>query len=112
AARVVDTDGDFYTLTYRPGDLKANNKWHKVKIAVDGPFHLSYRRGYFDDGTGISRPPRKTRIALRAHGESVQGPDRHTEPIILRRASSHRSRRNLQIRLNPVRRPTPQNGTK
>jgi len=82
AARVVDTDGDFYTLTYRPGDLKANNKWHKVKIAVDGPFHLSYRRGYFDDGTGISRPPRKTRIALRAHGESVQGPDRHTEPII------------------------------
>lgn len=83
AARVVDTDTDFYTLTYRPDDLKANNKWHKVKIAVDGgPYHLSYRRGYFDDGTGTSIPLRKTRTVLRAHGETAQGPDRHTEPII------------------------------
>ena len=86
AAHVVDTDAHFYTLTYRPDDLKANNKWHKVKIAVDGgPYHLSYRRGYFDDGTGTLIPPRKTRITvLRAHGETetVQGPDRHTEPII------------------------------
>jgi VWFA-related protein len=83
ASRVVDTDADFYTLTYRPDDLKANNKWHKVKIAVDGgPYHLGYRRGYFDDGTGTSIPPRKTRTVLRAHGETVQGPDRHTEPII------------------------------
>lgn len=83
ASRVVDSDSHFYTLTYRPDDLKVNNKWHKVKIAVDGgPYHLSYRRGYFDDGTGTSHPPRKTRMVLRAHGETVQGPDRHTEPII------------------------------
>ena len=83
ARHVVDTDADFYTLTYRPDDLKANNKWHKVKIAVDGgPYHLSYRRGYFDDGTGTSIPPRKTRTVLRAHGETFQAPDRHTEPII------------------------------
>ena len=83
ASQTVDTDSHFYTLTYRPDDLKANNKWHKVKIALDGgPYHLSYRRGYFDDGTGTSHPPRKTRMVLRAHGETVQGPDRHTEPII------------------------------
>jgi hypothetical protein len=83
ASRVVDTDSHFYTLTYRPDDLKANNKWHKVKIAVDGgPYHLSYRRGYFDDGTGTPIPPRKTKTILRAHGETVQGPDRHMEPII------------------------------
>jgi VWFA-related protein len=83
ASRVVDTDADFYTLTYRPDDLKANNKWHKVKVAVDdGPYHLSYRRGYFDDGTGTSIPPRQTRTVLRAHGETFQAPTRHTEPII------------------------------
>jgi VWFA-related protein len=83
ASRVIDTDADFYTLTYRPDDLKANNKWHKVKIAVEGgPYKLRYRRGYFDDGTGTSIPPRKTRTVLRDHGETVQGPDRHAEPII------------------------------
>lgn len=83
ASHTLDTDSHFYTLTYRPDNLKANDKWHKVKIAVDGgSYHLSYRRGYFDDGTGTSRPPRKTRIVLRAHGETVEGPDRHTEPII------------------------------
>jgi VWFA-related protein len=82
ASRVVDTDTDFYTLTYRPDDLKANNKWHKVKIAVDGgPYRLSYRRGYFDDGTGTSHPPRRSTI-WRAHGATVQAPDRHTAPII------------------------------
>ena len=83
ASRVVDTDADFYTLTYRPDDLKANNKWHKVKIAVDGgPYHLSYRRGYFDDGRGTSTPSRNSRTVLRAHGESFLAPDRHSEPII------------------------------
>lgn len=45
ASHTVDTDSHFYTLTYRPDNLKANNKWHKVKIAVDGgPYHLSYRQ--------------------------------------------------------------------
>jgi VWFA-related protein len=83
ASRVLDTDSHFYTLTYRPDNLKANNKWHKVKIAVDGgPYHLSYRRGYFDDGTGTAHPHRKTRTVLHANGETFQGPDRHTEPII------------------------------
>jgi len=83
ASRLVDTDADFYTLTYRPDDLKANNKWHKVKIAVDGgPYHLSYRRGYFDDGRGTSTPSRNSRTVLRAHGESFLAPDRHSEPII------------------------------
>ena len=82
ASRVVDTDSHFYTLTYRPDDLHGNNKWHKVKIKVDGPYHLSYRRGYFDDGTGTLILPRKTKTVLRAHGETIQGPDRHTEPII------------------------------
>ena len=83
ASHTLDTDSHFYTLTYRPDNLKANNKWHKVKIAVDGgSYHVSYRRGYFDDGTGTSHPPRKTRIVLRAHGETVQGPDREAEPII------------------------------
>lgn len=83
ASRTVDSDCDFYTVTYRPDNLKANDKWHKVKITVDGgPYHLSYRRGYFDDGTGTSHPPRKVTTIWRAHGEAVQGPDPQTEPIV------------------------------
>ena len=83
ASRVLDTDSHFYTLTYRPANLKANNKWHRVKIAVDGgPYHLSYRRGYFDDGVSSPHAPRKTRTVLRANGQTLKAPDRYTEPII------------------------------
>lgn len=83
ASRVVDNAAAFYTLTYRPDDLKTNNTWHKVKVTVDGgPYQLSYRRGYFDDGTGIPSPEHKTRTVLRAHGETETVADRHNEPII------------------------------
>lgn len=83
AANVMDNGANFYTLTYRPDNLLADNKWHKVKITLDGGlYHLSYRRGYFDDGTGTPTPQRKTKTVLLAHGETFQAPDRHTEPII------------------------------
>lgn len=52
AAKVVDTDGSFYTLTYSPQDFHYDNKWHRVRVTVEGSgYRLSYRRGYFADSS-------------------------------------------------------------
>jgi VWFA-related protein len=51
-SHVLNSDGSFYTLTYSPQDFHFDNKWHKVrvKLKVEG-YQLSYRRGYFADGS-------------------------------------------------------------
>ncbi|MBW4038842.1 MAG: VWA domain-containing protein [Acidobacteria bacterium] len=70
ATHDVNIDGDYYTLTYSPNDLKQNDKWHKVKITLNVPgYHLSYRRGYFDDATMNSAPySARERTVLAADG--------------------------------------------
>ena len=83
---VLNSDGSFYTLTYSPQDFHFDNKWHKVrvKLNVDG-YHLSYRRGYFADGSpgGEQQPQEtKTRTRLLPNGEKVELPDRGSLPII------------------------------
>lgn len=74
AGHLMDTDGSFYTLTYSPNDFKFDNKWHKVQIKLDGSYsyHLSYRTGYFADGS-IRGPeePAKPRTRLMAGGVKV-----------------------------------------
>jgi VWFA-related protein len=86
AGHVLDSDGSFYTLTYTPHDFHFDNKWHKVsvKLNVDG-YQLSYRRGYFADGSpGGAAQPEKTRARTRlmANGEKVQLPEMRSTPII------------------------------
>ena len=83
---VLDDDGSFYTLTYTPHDFHFDNKWHKVsvKLNVDG-YQLSYRRGYFADGSpGGAQQPQKTmaRTRLLPNGEKVQLPEMRSTPII------------------------------
>ena len=52
AQHVLETFGSFYTLTYSPHSLHLDNKWHKIRVVVRGTaYHLSYRRGYFADGS-------------------------------------------------------------
>jgi hypothetical protein len=52
-AGAVDLGNDSYTVTYRPEPYKQDGHWHKVELKVDGPYRLSYRRGYFaDDAPG------------------------------------------------------------
>jgi VWFA-related protein len=54
AKHIADTDATFYTLTYSPQEVKLDNKWHKIKVNVDGAdYQLSYRHGYFDDGSNL-----------------------------------------------------------
>lgn len=78
--------GDFYTLSYSPSDFAMNNKWHTVKIQLnhDGPkYFLSYRRGYFADGSITGKhPSSKWRTQLLANGSAVERRDLRREPII------------------------------
>jgi VWFA-related protein len=54
AKHIADTDATFYTLTYSPQEVKLDNKWHKIKVNVDGAdYQVSYRHGYFDDGSNL-----------------------------------------------------------
>jgi VWFA-related protein len=85
-SRILSTDGSFYTLTYSPHDFHFDNKWHKVsvKLNVEG-YQLSYRRGYFADGSpGGAEQPVKTRARTRLlpDGEKVQLPAMSSLPII------------------------------
>ncbi len=85
AARIVNDGSDFYTLSYYPHDPKFDNKWHKVKVQLQAggePYQLSYRRGYFDDGSNQA-PSSGERIALRADGSTRRvSPDVLKSPII------------------------------
>jgi VWFA-related protein len=84
ANHVLATDTSFYTLTYSPQGFKADNKWHKVEVTVEGHYNLSYRRGYFADGNNLDAPhPNKTRTRLFANGQTRDVPaDIHSSPII------------------------------
>lgn len=86
AARWLDNGGSFYTLTYSPSDFRFDNKWHKVKVKLAAEFRgytLSYRRGYFADGTtAVPRKGQKTRTLLLANGDTVTTPDLRSIPLV------------------------------
>lgn len=83
---VLNSGGSFYTLTYSPHDLHFDNKWHKVRMTLNQEgYQLSYRRGYFADGSpGGAEQLQKTkpRARLLQDGEKVQLPELHSSPII------------------------------
>jgi hypothetical protein len=82
---ILATDGNYYTLSYTPNDLKSNSKWHRVEMKlVNAHYDLSYRHGYFDDGSNRPQPAKvtRTRTALRAGGNKLEVPDDRSEPIV------------------------------
>jgi len=81
--KVVDTDGSFYTLTYSPHDFHYDNKWHRVKVTVDGNgYRLSYRHGYFADGSNGSDVPSGSRNRLLPDGTTAMREEERTVPIV------------------------------
>jgi VWFA-related protein len=83
--KTIATDADFYTLTYSPADFKLDDKWHNVKVTLDGgPYTLSYRTGYYGDGASSSDPneTKKMRILLTSNGDKFQRPANYDQPII------------------------------
>ena len=84
AEHLLKTDGSFYTLTYSPQDIRFDNKWHKIRVVVDGGrYHLSYRSGYFADGSlrETEKPPSK-RTSLLLNGEKRAVTEPNRSPII------------------------------
>jgi VWFA-related protein len=82
---ILATNGNYYTLSYTPNNLKNNSKWHRVEVKlVNTHYDLSYRHGYFDDGSNRPQPAREsgTRTALRAGGNKLEVPDNRSEPIV------------------------------
>jgi VWFA-related protein len=87
AAHVLDTSGSFYTITYSPSNFHVDNKWHNIRIKLDGGYHLSYRTGYFADGSnGIAPKPATPRTKLLVGGDTMQDKTRHATPIIFQAA--------------------------
>ncbi len=84
AAQVLNDGGSFYTVTYSPSNLHFDNKWHAVSVNVEGGYHLSYRRGYFADGSMTpSEQPKKPRTRLTLTGDKVEElPQLRSVPII------------------------------
>ncbi|MGC2399173.1 MAG: VWA domain-containing protein [Acidobacteriaceae bacterium] len=85
AQHILETDGNYYTLSYTPNDLKSKGKWHRVELKLlNAHYELSYRHGYFDDGANRPQPASetRTRTALRAGGNKLEVPDDRTEPIV------------------------------
>ena len=81
---LLESDDSFYTLTYSPDDLRFDNKWHKVRVEVDGaPYQISYRRGYFADGSAREKdPPGRARTRLLWNGEKLEVSELRDRPII------------------------------
>jgi VWFA-related protein len=85
AGEIVHDDGEYYTLTYSPKNFQFNNKWHKVDVTIpEGNYTLSYRRGYFADGTNPvqQRPSSRPRTRLLAGGETAKDLPTRSMPII------------------------------
>ena len=85
-SHILSSDGSFYTLTYSPHDLHFDNKWHKVRVALnENGYQLSYRRGYFADGSvsGVEQPEKAgARTRLLPSGEKIELPATRSLPII------------------------------
>jgi len=79
---ILATDGDYYTLTYSPDDLRNNGRWHRVAVKLrEQGYRLSYRRGYFDDEKNGESPTAQTREVLEAKGTTKEVLDEQSEPI-------------------------------
>ena len=86
ASHVLNSDSSFYTLTYSPRDFHFDNKWHKVRVKLNEEgYELSYRRGYFADGSAGGAGLREktgTRTRLLPDGQKVPLPEARSLPII------------------------------
>ena len=85
-SHLLNSDSNFYTLTYSPHDFHFDNKWHKVRVALNlKGYQLSFRRGYFADGGPGGADQKRTAVArtrLLPNGEKVQLPEMRSVPII------------------------------
>jgi VWFA-related protein len=85
ADHIVSTDSSAYTISYSPRNFHYDNKWHTVKVTVEGgPYTLSYRRGYFADTPHTIVPGTDNPHPLTLAGDTTPTatPDTRSAPII------------------------------
>jgi VWFA-related protein len=110
AEHILSTDGDYYTLTYSPDDLRNNGRWHRVEVKLrERGYRLSYRRGYFDDEKNGESPTARTRTILTAKGTTKQVLDNQSEPITFTAQVAEISplAQNAAVRAGQIRPPKP-----
>ena len=86
-AHAMENGDNYYTLSYAPDDLHDNGSWHSVRVALPGGYHLSYRRGYYDDAPdSVRHTSRKNPkdATIRAGGQNIEAPNTHSQPLIFR----------------------------
>jgi VWFA-related protein len=83
AQHILGTDGNYYTLTYAPNDLKNDASWHRVEVKLARrDYQLSYRHGYFDDRSNRPQSAGNSRTVLRPGGNKVEVPNDRSQPIV------------------------------
>jgi VWFA-related protein len=90
AGRIVSSDSSAYTITYSPHNFRYDNKWHTVRVTVEGPYHLSYRRGYFADQPASVVPDKAEHknLELASGATAAVAPDLRASPIVFQ-ADAH-----------------------
>lgn len=85
AAQSMENGDNYYTLSYSPDDLHDNGSWHSVRVTLVGGYHLSYRRGYYDDASNPQHQHTNHKdTTIRAGGQNIEAPDTHSQPLIFR----------------------------
>jgi VWFA-related protein len=106
ASRIISNDSSYYTLTYAPQGLRRNGKWHHVKVTLDNPhYHLSYRRGYYDDGQNNLPPPARPAPCSAPMAAAPRFPPTPANPSSSRPAFSSPPTRHRPRPLTPALRP-------
>uniref|UniRef100_A0A7V4XQY5 VWA domain-containing protein n=1 Tax=Acidobacterium capsulatum TaxID=33075 RepID=A0A7V4XQY5_9BACT len=81
--QIVKNSGSFYTLTYKPDDIRRDKHWHAIHIKLPGHYTLHYRQGYFDDGhLDGNHTASSSSLKLAANGGPLASPDEHSQPIL------------------------------
>ncbi len=72
-----------YTLSYSPAGYTTDNSWHEIRVTVDGPYRISYRRGYLAVWTGTTSggPSRLLTAGARAQPVTV-GASQADKPLL------------------------------
>ena len=71
--RAVSLGQDAYSVSYSPAGYTADNAWHAIRVTVDGPYRLSYRRGYLANWAGSAVESSRRVLADNADTAPVSG---------------------------------------
>ncbi len=85
AARIMQDNASYYTLTYSPHDFRYDNSFHHIHVELPGRYlTLSYRRGYYADPTIANelKTPETKRTRLLPGGLRKEEIISQSQPIV------------------------------